>query len=40
LGYSTQEVMQALQTVGQNQALAKTHQAEDWIREAIAWLSQ
>jgi holliday junction DNA helicase RuvA len=40
LGYSTQEVMQALQQVGQNKALAKTGDAEAWIRAAIAWLSQ
>ncbi len=40
LGYSTQEVMQALQQVGQSKALAKSDDAEDWIRDAIAWLSQ
>ncbi|MGB7417213.1 MAG: Holliday junction branch migration protein RuvA [Thermosynechococcaceae cyanobacterium] len=40
LGYSTQEVMQALQQVGQSKALAKTDDAEAWIRDAIAWLSQ
>ncbi|PZD73059.1 Holliday junction ATP-dependent DNA helicase RuvA [Acaryochloris thomasi RCC1774] len=40
LGYSTQEVMQALQQVGQNKALAKSDDAEAWIRDAIAWLSQ
>lgn len=40
LGYSTQEVMQALQQVGQNKALAKNDDAEAWIRDAIAWLSQ
>jgi holliday junction DNA helicase RuvA len=40
LGYSTQEVMQALQHVGQSKALAKNDNAEAWIRDAIAWLSQ
>lgn len=40
LGYTTTEITQALQAVGQNTALAKTSDAEDWIREAIAWLSR
>ena len=40
LGYTTSEIIKALQAVGQNTALAKTADAEDWIREAIAWLSQ
>ncbi|MBE9180833.1 Holliday junction branch migration protein RuvA [Oculatella sp. LEGE 06141] len=40
LGYSSGEIMQALQAVGQKTALSKTSNAEDWIREAIAWLSQ
>lgn len=40
LGYSSSEIMQALRTVGQRTALAKNADAEDWIREAIAWLSQ
>jgi len=40
LGYTNSEVMQALQTVGQNTALAKNSDAEAWIRAAIAWLSQ
>ncbi|MGF1600753.1 MAG: Holliday junction branch migration protein RuvA [Thermosynechococcaceae cyanobacterium] len=40
LGYSTQEVMQALQQVGQSKALSKNDDAEAWIRDAIAWLSQ
>lgn len=40
LGYSQREVMDALSAVGQNTALSKTENAEDWIREAIAWLSQ
>ena len=40
LGYTTTEITQALQAVGQNTALAKNANAEDWIREAIAWLSR
>ena len=39
LGYSPNEVSQALQTVSQNAGLAKNANAEDWIRQAIAWLS-
>jgi holliday junction DNA helicase RuvA len=40
LGYTNSEIIQALRAVGQNTALSKTDQAESWIREAIAWLSQ
>jgi holliday junction DNA helicase RuvA len=40
LGYTTSEIMQALRAVGQNTALSKNADAEDWIREAIAWLSR
>jgi Holliday junction DNA helicase RuvA len=40
LGYSNREITQALQAVGENTSLAKSGQVEDWIREAIAWLSQ
>ncbi|BAU42851.1 Holliday junction branch migration protein RuvA [Leptolyngbya sp. O-77] len=40
LGYSSGEIMQALRAVGQKTALAKNADAEQWIREAIAWLSQ
>lgn len=40
LGYTDREVVQALQAIGQATALSKTAQAEDWIREAIAWLSR
>lgn len=39
LGYSANEVTQALQAVSQNAGLAKNANAEDWIRQAIAWLS-
>jgi Holliday junction DNA helicase RuvA len=40
LGYTNTEIIQALRAVGQKTALAKTDNAEEWIREAIAWLSQ
>ncbi len=40
LGYTNGEITQALRTVGQKTALAKNANAEAWIREAIAWLSQ
>ncbi|MBD2463876.1 Holliday junction branch migration protein RuvA [Oscillatoria sp. FACHB-1407] len=40
LGYTSGEIMQALRAVGQQKALAKNANAEEWIREAIAWLSQ
>lgn len=40
LGYTNSEIMKALQVVGRNSTLAKNDNAEDWIREAIAWLSQ
>lgn len=40
LGYTNSEIIQALRAVGQKTALAKTADAEEWIREAIAWLSQ
>ncbi|MBW4661637.1 MAG: Holliday junction branch migration protein RuvA [Drouetiella hepatica Uher 2000/2452] len=40
LGYTNSEIIQALQAVGQKTALAKNANAEEWIREAIAWLSR
>lgn len=40
LGYTTTEIQQALQAVGQSTALPKNASAEEWIRLAIAWLSQ
>ena len=39
LGYSPSEVTQALQAVSQNAGLSRNANAEDWIRQAIAWLS-
>lgn len=40
LGYTQTEIQTALQTVGQQTALSKSGDAEQWIRAAIAWLSQ
>ncbi|HLO52542.1 MAG TPA: Holliday junction branch migration protein RuvA [Kamptonema sp.] len=40
LGYTGAEVMQALQALSQDSNLSKKGNAEDWIREAIAWLSR
>lgn len=40
LGYSTQEVVQSLAAVGQQTTLARNDDAEAWLREAIAWLSE
>jgi len=40
LGYSTAEISRALQAVGQSSTLSKRDNAEEWIRAAIAWLSQ
>ncbi|MDX2098721.1 MAG: Holliday junction branch migration protein RuvA [Leptolyngbyaceae cyanobacterium bins.59] len=40
LGYTATEVSQALQAVGQSASLPKNADAEAWIRQAIAWLSQ
>ncbi|MBM0743174.1 Holliday junction branch migration protein RuvA [Phormidium sp. CLA17] len=40
LGYTNSEISQALHAVGTNTTLSKRDDAEEWIREAIAWLSQ
>lgn len=40
LGYTDGEVAQALQAISQDAKLAKSTDAEDWIRSAIAWLNQ
>ncbi len=40
LGYSNSEIAQALQAVGQSSTLSKSADAEEWIRQAIAWLSR
>jgi len=39
LGYEPREVTEALQTVSQQVGLAKNANPEDWIRQAITWLS-
>ena len=40
LGYTNSEISKAIVAVGSNRALSKSDNAEDWIREAIAWLSR
>ncbi|WP_421657069.1 Holliday junction branch migration protein RuvA [Leptothermofonsia sp. ETS-13] len=40
LGYTNSEISKALQAVGQSTTLAKNADAEEWIRQAIAWLSR
>jgi len=40
LGYTNSEISKAIAAVGQNTALSKSENTEDWIREAIAWLSR
>lgn len=40
LGYTPAEVHQALTALSTDSLLQKTTQAEDWIRKAIAWLTE
>jgi len=40
LGYENSEISQALEAISQDSLLAKNPNAEEWIRSAIAWLSQ
>ncbi|MBW4647241.1 MAG: Holliday junction branch migration protein RuvA [Kastovskya adunca ATA6-11-RM4] len=40
IGYSSEEVSQALAVVSQDNLVAKSTNPEDWIKNAIAWLSQ
>jgi len=40
LGYTNSEISQALQAVGTSTTLSKRDDAEEWIREAIGWLSR
>ena len=40
LGYTNSEISKALAAVGTSSALSKSDNTEDWIREAIAWLSR
>jgi Holliday junction DNA helicase RuvA len=39
VGYTPNEIAQAVSAVSQNALVAKNANAEDWIRQAIAWLS-
>ncbi|MEL6553655.1 MAG: Holliday junction branch migration protein RuvA [Cyanobacteria bacterium J06621_11] len=40
LGYSNSEISKALVAVGSSTTLSKQDDTEEWIREAIAWLSR
>lgn len=40
LGYTSGEILQAIQAVGQNTTLRKSDDSEAWVREAISWLSR
>ncbi|MBZ8182585.1 Holliday junction branch migration protein RuvA [Oscillatoria salina] len=40
LGYSNSEIEQALSALSQDSQMLKNTKAEDWIKNAIAWLSQ
>lgn len=40
LGYTSGEILQALQAVGQSTTLRKSDDSEAWVREAISWLSR
>ena len=40
LGYTNSEISKALVAVGNSSTLNKSDNTEDWIREAIAWLSR
>ena len=40
LGYTSSEISKALVAVGSSSTLNKSDNTEDWIREAIAWLSR
>lgn len=40
LGYTNSEISKALVAVGSSSTLSKSDDTEEWIREAIAWLSR
>jgi holliday junction DNA helicase RuvA len=40
LGYTSQEIQQAIAVIAQDERLAKNSNVEEWIRSAISWLSQ
>jgi holliday junction DNA helicase RuvA len=39
LGYTNQEIQQAIAAIARNELLAKNSNVEEWIRSAISWLS-
>jgi Holliday junction DNA helicase RuvA len=40
IGYTTEEIQQALSVLSQDNQLLKNRNVEEWIRRAIAWLSR
>ncbi len=40
LGYTDEEINQAVSTLSQDNLMLKNTNTEEWIKEAIAWLSQ
>ena len=40
LGYTNEEINQAISTLSQDNLMLKNTNTEEWIKEAIAWLSQ
>lgn len=40
LGYTNEEINQAISTLSQDNLMLKNTHTEEWIKEAIAWLSQ
>ena len=40
LGYTNEEISKAISTLSQDNLMLKNTDTEEWIREAIAWLSQ
>ncbi|ACK64127.1 Holliday junction DNA helicase RuvA [Rippkaea orientalis PCC 8801] len=40
LGYTNEEINKAISTLSQDNQMLKNTNSEEWIREAIAWLSQ
>ena len=40
LGYTNEEINKAVSTLSQDNLMLKNTNTEEWIKEAIAWLSQ
>jgi len=40
LGYTNDEIQQAISVLSQDNLMLKNNNVEEWIREAIAYLSQ